>query len=105
MPTEANRFARPGPDLRPVEAAAGPSWSHGLPPARLSERVHDGIVARARARTPRAVPRPGLGPGLVLRTRRLPAAESPAGMPAVFSWRRGASPEERRDLLNPGAIP
>lgn len=57
--TEVNRFAWPGPDLRPVETAAGPSWSYGLLPARLFERVRDGIVARARARTLRAVPRPG----------------------------------------------
>ena len=57
--TEVNRFAWPGPDLRPVETAAGPSWSYGLLPARLFERARDGIVARARARTLRAVPRPG----------------------------------------------
>lgn len=57
--TEVNRFAWPGPDLRPVETAAGPSWGHGLLPARLFRRVRDGIVARARARTLRAVPRPG----------------------------------------------
>ena len=57
--TEVNRFAWPGPDLRPVETAAGPSWGHGLLPARLFGRVRDGIVARARARTLRAVPRPG----------------------------------------------
>lgn len=56
--TEVNRFAWPGPDLRPAETAAGPSWSHGLLPARLFERIRDGIVARARARTLRAVPRP-----------------------------------------------
>jgi hypothetical protein len=55
--TEVNRFAWPGPDLRPVEAATGPAWSHGLLPAQLFRRVRDGIVARARARTLRAVPR------------------------------------------------
>lgn len=57
--TEVNRFAWPGPDLRPVETPAGLSWSYGLLPARLFERVRDGIVARARARSLRAVPRPG----------------------------------------------
>lgn len=55
--TEVNRFAWPGPDLRPVETAAGPAWSHGLLPARLFERVREAVVARARARTLRAVPR------------------------------------------------
>jgi mRNA-degrading endonuclease toxin of MazEF toxin-antitoxin module len=55
--TEVNRFAWPGPDLRPVETAAGPAWSHGLLPARLFERIRDAIVARARAHTLRAVPR------------------------------------------------
>jgi len=58
MLTEVNRFAWPGPDLRPVETAAGLVWSHGLLPARLFERVRDAIAARARARTLRAVPRP-----------------------------------------------
>ena len=57
--TEVNRFAWPGPDLRPVETAAGPSWSHGLLPARLIERIRDEVVARARARALRAVPRSG----------------------------------------------
>lgn len=56
--TEVNRFAWPGPDLRPVETAAGLVWSHGLLPARLFERIRDAVVARARARTLRAVPRP-----------------------------------------------
>jgi hypothetical protein len=55
--TEVNRFVWPGPDLRPVEAAAGPSWSHGLLPARLFLHIRDEIVARAKARTLRAVPR------------------------------------------------
>ncbi|WP_318987613.1 hypothetical protein [Falsiroseomonas ponticola] len=55
--TEVNRFAWPGPDLRPVETAAGLVWSHGLLPARLFERIRETIVARARARTLRAVPR------------------------------------------------
>jgi mRNA-degrading endonuclease toxin of MazEF toxin-antitoxin module len=55
--TEVNRFAWPGPDLRPVESAAGPAWSHGLLPAALFERIRDAIVARARARTLRAVSR------------------------------------------------
>lgn len=57
--TEVSRFAWPGPDLRPVETPAGLSWSYGLLPARLFERVRDGIVARARARSLRAVPCPG----------------------------------------------
>ena len=57
--TEVNRFAWPGPDLRPVETAAGSSWSYGLLPARLSERIRDEVVARARARALRAVPRSG----------------------------------------------
>ncbi|MDO9501403.1 hypothetical protein [Falsiroseomonas sp.] len=56
--TEVNRFAWPGPDLRPVEGAAGPVWSHGLLPAQVFERVRDAIVDRARARTLRAVSRP-----------------------------------------------
>lgn len=56
--TGVNRFAWPGPDLRPVETAPGPAWSHGPLPARLFERVREAIVARARARTLRAVPRP-----------------------------------------------
>lgn len=56
--TEVNRFTWPGPDLRPVETAAGIAWGHGLLPARLFERVRDALVARARARTLRAVPRP-----------------------------------------------
>jgi hypothetical protein len=55
--TEVNRFVWPGPDLRPVETAAGPAWSHGLLPAQLFERVRNEIVARARARKLRAVPR------------------------------------------------
>lgn len=55
--TEVNRFAWPGPDLRPVETAAGPARSHGLLPAQLFERVRDEVVARARARRLRAVPR------------------------------------------------
>lgn len=55
--TEVNRFAWPGPDLRPVETAEGPAWSHRLLPARLFERVRDAVAARARARTLRAVPR------------------------------------------------
>jgi hypothetical protein len=55
--TEVNRFAWTGPDLRPVETAGGPAWSHGLLPARIFERVRDEVVARARARTLRAVPR------------------------------------------------
>ena len=56
--TEVNRFAWPGPDLRPVETATGPAWSHGLLPARLFARIRDEVVSRARARTLRAVPRP-----------------------------------------------
>ncbi|TCZ54619.1 hypothetical protein EXY23_23220 [Roseicella aquatilis] len=56
--TEVNRFAWPGPDLRPVESVTGPVWSHGLLPARLFGRVRDTVVARARARTLRAVLRP-----------------------------------------------
>jgi mRNA-degrading endonuclease toxin of MazEF toxin-antitoxin module len=55
--TEVNRFAWPGPDLRPVETAAGQAWSHGLLPARIFERVRDAVVARAKARSLRAVPR------------------------------------------------
>ncbi|MFZ4409334.1 MAG: hypothetical protein ACOYOH_18485, partial [Paracraurococcus sp.] len=55
--TEVNRFVWPGPDLRPVEATAGPAWSHGLLPAHLILRIRDEIVARARARRLRAVSR------------------------------------------------
>ena len=51
--TEVNRFVWPGPDLRPVETAAGPSWSYGLLPARLFLRLRDEVVARARARAAR----------------------------------------------------
>jgi hypothetical protein len=55
--TEVNRFAWPGPDLRPVETGAGMAWSHGLLPARLFEQVRDAIIGRARARRLRAVTR------------------------------------------------
>ena len=53
--TEVNRFAWPGPDLRPVDTAAGPAWSYGLLPAQLIRRIRDEIVARARSRGLRAV--------------------------------------------------
>lgn len=55
--TEVNRFAWPGPDLRPIEGSAGPSWTYGLLPARLIARIRDEVVGRARARMLRAVPR------------------------------------------------
>ena len=55
--TEVNRFAWPGPDLRPVQAVAGPSWSYGPLPAVLFERLRDAVVARARSRALRVTSR------------------------------------------------
>lgn len=55
--TEVNRFAWPGPDLRPIETGGGLAWSHGLLPARLFAQVRDAIVTRASARRLRAVAR------------------------------------------------
>ena len=45
--TEVNRFAWPGPDLRPVEGAGGVAWGHGLLPARLFEQARERMLARA----------------------------------------------------------
>ena len=55
--TEVNRFAWPGPDLRPVETSGGWSWSYGTLPAVVFLQVRDAIVARASSRRLRAVQR------------------------------------------------
>jgi hypothetical protein len=49
--TDVNRFAWPGPDLRPVEGATKgeAAWRSGLLPAGLFEQVREIVVARARA--------------------------------------------------------
>jgi hypothetical protein len=55
--TEVNRFAWPGPDLRPIEKEARSAWSYGLLPADLFRQVRDSIAARARGKRLRAVKR------------------------------------------------
>jgi hypothetical protein len=55
--TEVNRFAWPGPDLRPIEKDAGSAWTYGLLPADLFRQVRDSITARARGKRLRAVKR------------------------------------------------
>jgi uncharacterized protein YifN (PemK superfamily) len=55
--TEANRFAWPGPDLRPSTPGDASSVAHGLLPYALFEDIRLKFIRALRARTAKAVPR------------------------------------------------
>lgn len=55
--SEANRFAWPGPDLRPAVAGDAGSVAYGLLPYGLFEDIRRGFLALLKARIARAVPR------------------------------------------------
>jgi hypothetical protein len=48
--SEANRFAWPGPDLRPSQAGNPSTVAYGLLPRALFQEVRDKLVAALRAR-------------------------------------------------------
>jgi len=57
--TEANRFAWPGPDLRPLKPGDAASVAFGPLPYALFEDIRQKFLAALRARTSRTVPRSG----------------------------------------------
>lgn len=54
--TQANRFAWPGPDLRPLTQGDAGSVAYGLLPYALFEDIRRGFLALLPARIARAVP-------------------------------------------------
>ena len=57
MLTEANRFAWPGPDLRPAITGDFNSAALGYLPENLFERIRTGLLTKIRERRARLVPR------------------------------------------------
>lgn len=55
--TEVNRFAFPGPDLRPADNPSGPFFVQGTLPSRLFLEVRDAVTRHARERRLRTVSR------------------------------------------------
>lgn len=53
---ELNRFAWPGFDLRPIPGQPG-RYDYGMLPPGLFQQLRDGILARQKARSGRAIPR------------------------------------------------
>jgi hypothetical protein len=57
--TEANRFAWPGPDLRPVQPGDPAGVAYGLLPRALFKQVTAKLAAAITAQTVQVVPRTG----------------------------------------------
>lgn len=57
--SEVNRFAWPGPDLRPISRAEPDRFDYGLLPPMLFRQIRDKLIARAEAQRLRAVQRTG----------------------------------------------
>jgi hypothetical protein len=55
--TEWNEFVWPGPDLRPVPGDTEGAVTYGMMPRALFEQIRGGLLAFARAKAARAVPR------------------------------------------------
>lgn len=48
--SEVNRFRWPGPDLRPIAGTDPPSFSYGLLPAKLFQRIRERLIDLASRR-------------------------------------------------------
>ncbi len=55
MTTELNKFAWPGPDLRPVSGTDGGQWAYGLLPGSFYEKIRAAILGHQRNGTGRIV--------------------------------------------------